>query len=368
MTEVVDNTSPLPVDRDAVLVGRMWESDVGPSPIVVRDGEVVDISAEHPTVSALCEQQDPAGAALAATGRTVGTLDDLLVNTDPAQRDPRKPWLLAPIEERAGGDLTIAKQIRDQIALDVGRGIEDIVPGSDEAAALKSALVDRGVWSQYLEVGIGPDAEIFTKGQVLSAVGTCVPVGVLRSSTWNNPEPEVALVITSSGRVVGATLANDVNLRDVEGRSALLLPRAKDNNASCAIGPLIRLFHGDFGLAQVRTAVVTLDVRGADGFRLVAESRMSLITRDPLDLVAQLIGDHHQYPDGAILLLGTMFAPTEDRGAAGMGFTHQVGDTVRISSPQLGALVNTVLTSEDCEPFTFGVGALMRNLAARGLL
>jgi fumarylacetoacetate (FAA) hydrolase family protein len=250
----------------------------------------------------------------------------------------------------------------------LGAGLHDLSPGSEEAARLKKLLIAEGVWSQYLEVGIGPDAEIFTKGQVLSAVGTAVPVGVLASSTWNNPEPEVALIVQSSGRIVGATLANDVNLRDVEGRSALLLPMAKDNNASCALGPLIRLFDDRFDLDRVRGLAVRLDIEGADGFRLEAVSEMSRISRDPEELVRQLIGPHHQYPDGAVLMLGTMFAPIQDRDHPGEGFTHKPGDIVRISTSALGTLVNHVRHAENCAPWDYGVRDLMGNLNKRGLL
>ncbi|MBQ1049741.1 fumarylacetoacetate hydrolase family protein [Micromonospora sp. C51] len=381
----------LPDDVDhSVLIGRIWDPSVdGPSPVTVRDGDVIDLSRRFPTVRDICELPDPAATVAGSDGPRVGGLDELLANTGAAKRDPSRPWLLAPvdlqalkaagvtfpvsmiervIEERARGDLTLAADIRGRMLADIGADLHSLVPGSVEAERLKTALVAEGVWSQYLEVGIGPDAEIFTKGQPLSAIGTAVPVGVLAASTWNNPEPEVALIAQSSGRIVGATLGNDVNLRDVEGRSALLLPRAKDNNASCALGPLIRLFDERFPLSRVRELEVGLQVHGVDDFHLKATSEMARMSRDPAELVRQLIGPHHQYPDGAVLMLGTMFAPTQDRERPGEGFTHKVDDVVRISCPALGTLVNRVWHAERCEPWRFGVRDLMSNLARRGLL
>lgn len=386
-----DPTTTLPDDvLDATLVGRIWIPEVaGPSPVVVRDGAVWDISDIVPTVRDLCEQKDPTAVVLSARGRRIAGLGELLTNTDPGRRDRTKPWLLAPIdlqtlkgagvtfavslmerviEERARGDVAAAALTRSHILDEIGTDLPDIVPGSPQAAALKTVLLEDGMWSQYLEVGIGPDAEIFTKAPTLSAVGTGVPVGVRAASTWNNPEPEVGLVVNSRGRAVGATLGNDVNLRDFEGRSALLLPQAKDNNASCALGPFLRLFDDHFDLDVVRAMRVRLNIEGEDGFVLNATSDMRQISRDPLSLVDQLCGPHHQYPDGAVLLLGTMFAPVEDRDEPGRGFTHKRGDVVAISAGPLGALVNSVEASEDCEPWTFGLADLMRNLAGRGLL
>ncbi|WBB50198.1 fumarylacetoacetate hydrolase family protein [Verrucosispora sp. WMMA2044] len=381
----------LPDDaEDSVLVGRIWDPSVdGPSPVTVRDGDVIDLSHRFPTVRDICELPEPAKTVAGSDGPRVGGFDELLANTAATDRDRSRPWLLAPvdlqalkaagvtfpvsmiervIEERARGDLTRAADIRGRMFADIGADLDSLVPGSVEAERLKAALVAEGVWSQYLEVGIGPDAEIFTKGQPLSAVGTAVPVGVLAASTWNNPEPEVTLVVQSSGRIVGATLGNDVNLRDVEGRSALLLPRAKDNNASCALGPLIRLFDERFPLGRVRELRVGLQVHGLDDFHLTATSEMARMARDPESLVRQLIGPHHQYPDGAVLMLGTMFAPTQDRERPGEGFTHKVDDVVRIDCPALGTLVNRVWHAERCEPWRFGVRDLMSNLARRGLL
>jgi fumarylacetoacetate (FAA) hydrolase family protein len=272
------------------------------------------------------------------------------------------------IEERARGNPDAASAIRSEVNRLIGGDLSRLRPGSDEAMTLKAVLVAQGAWSQYLEVGIGPDAEIFTKAPPMSAVGTGMDAGLHPNSSWNNPEPEVVLAVASTGAVVGATLGNDVNLRDVEGRSALLLGKAKDNNASAAIGPALRFFDRDFTLDDVRSMTVTLTVEGADGFRLEGSSSLSQISRDPADLVGQMIGPHHQYPDGAVLFLGTMFAPVEDRGEPGKGFTHEVGDLVAVAAPRLGRLVNRMRLTHECEPWTFGAGALMRNLARRGLL
>lgn len=377
------------------LVGRVWRPDVaGPSVVAIRAdaagaARVFDVTARFPTVSDLCEMPDPGSALASAAGDDLGSLDAILANTPPDTRDRARPWLLAPvdlqalkaagvtfatsmlervIEERARGDLAAAAAIRAEVERLVGTDLRRLKPGSSEAMALKAVLVAQGAWSQYLEVGIGPDAEIFTKGQPLSAVGCGSDAGLHPGSDWNNPEPEVALAVTSDQRIVGATLANDVNLRDFEGRSALLLGKAKDNNASCALGPFLRLFDRSFGLDTVRRTTVSLDVTGPGDFRMMGTSPLSEISRDPEELVRALMGGLHDYPDGALLLLGTMFAPIQDRHGPGLGFTHVEGDRVEVASPELGRLVNRMRPCDACEPWTFGARALMRNLAARGIL
>ena len=391
MPQALDLRPVLPADAaGGAFAGRAFVPHVGgPSVIAVRGEEVVDLSRAFPTMRDLCEAKDPAAALRRADGASLGRLDDIAANTPPDTRDASKPWLLAPIdlqavkaagvtfavsmlerviEERARGNPDAAAEIRREVTRLVGDDLQKLKPGSAQAMALKDVLVAQGAWSQYLEVGIGPDAEIFTKTTPMASVGTGMDAGLHPKSTWNNPEPEVVIVIASDGRIVGATLGNDVNLRDFEGRSALLLSKAKDNNASCAIGPFVRFFDQSFSLDDVRRTTVELTVEGPDGFRLTGSSSIAKISRDPEDLVEAMMGRVHQYPDGAVLFLGTMFAPTEDRDAPGQGFTHKVGDVVTISAPNLGRLVNRMRHSNDCEPWTFGTGALMRNLAKRGLI
>jgi fumarylacetoacetate (FAA) hydrolase family protein len=383
-------SSTLPADAEqATLVGRVECPGIGPSIVAIRGDVVVDITTHFPTMRDLCETADPASAVMAANGPVLGSVDAILANSLAPSQDSTKPFFLAPvdlqalkaagvtfaismlervIEEKARGDAAAAAEIRREIQGMIGDDLSKLKPGSPEAMRLKEVLIAKKVWSQYLEVGIGPDAEIFTKGQTLSAVGTGSFAGLHPVSTWNNPEPEVVIIVTSDGRIVGATLGNDVNLRDVEGRSALLLSKAKDNNASATLGPFIRLFDSHFTLDDVRKAEVTLRVEGEDGFVLEGSSNVAKISRDPADLVKQLIGRHHQYPDGAVLYLGTMFAPIKDRDAPGKGFTHKMGDVVTIATPRLGALTNIMTTSDKAPAWTFGVSHLMRNLAKRGVL
>ncbi len=389
MAEILPNAF-LPEDwRDATLVGRI-ETPAGPTPILVKDGLVYDMSAVAPTVSQLMKAWPEHG--VPAGGLNLGPLESFHFgktwpeNGKPAER--KGDQLLSPIdlqcvkaagvtfavsaverviEERARGDYAKAQSIRDALAERVGSDIRSVKPGSLESAKLKEALIQDGLWSQYLEVAIGPDAEVFTKSPVLSSVGWGEEVGVRSDSTWNNPEPEVVMVVDPQGRAVGATLGNDVNLRCFEGRSALLLGKAKDNNASCALGPFIRMFDDHFTIDDVRNAVLDLKIDGPEGYELVGRSSMDQISRDPLDLVAQAMSEHH-YPDGFVLMLGTLFAPTQDRDTPGRGFTHKVGDVVKVATPKLGCLENRVTYSRDAREWTFGIADLMQNLADRGLL
>ncbi len=372
---------------DNRLLGRLWDPDCqGPRLVTVRHGWLHDVSALAPTLSALLERDDLPACLEATVDAPLVALDECLANSLDAQGDPARPYLMAPcdlqaikacgvtfassmlervIEEQARGDASLAASIRATIEELIGDDLSRLEPGSEEAATLKRRLIELGVWSQYLEVGIGPDAEVFTKAQPMSAVGFGSQVGIHPASAWNNPEPEVVLAVDSRGRVRGAALGNDVNLRDIEGRSALLLGKAKDNNASCAIGPFVRLFDEEFGIDDVRRMEVHLEVAGSDDYRLEAISSMAQISRDPLDLIKQTIGAHHQYPDGFLLFLGTLFAPTQDRGEPGSGFTHQIGDRVTIAADELGALVNSVERCDRIRPWQFGSGALLDYLTRR---
>jgi fumarylacetoacetate (FAA) hydrolase family protein len=366
----------LPDDAaQAVLAGRLL-LDEGPTPVLIRSGAVEDISRVAPTIADLMDLPDPAtvrGERLFEIDELAGLPSERFLAPCDLQAVKAAGVTFASsaiervIEERARGDFRRAAEIRDKLEQRIGGAIRSVVPGTDNAARLKDALIEDGLWSQYLEVAIGPDAEIFTKTAPLASVGWGAEIGVRSDSSWNNPEPEVVLVVNSRGEIRGATLGNDVNLRDFEGRSALLLSKAKDNNASCAIGPFIRWFDDKFALNDIRSAVVELQIVGSDGFRLQGQSRMGEISRDPEDLVRQAMSEHH-YPDDFVLFLGTLFAPTEDRDEPGRGFTHKIGDEVRISTPKLGTLANRVSTSRDAPAWKFGTRALMRNLAARNLL
>jgi len=362
-------------------VGRVWLKDVdGPAVVHLRAGLLQDVTCrEVATMRDLLELADPVAWLGAQGGTPVGTLADIVASgalLAPCDLQAVKAcgvtfarsMIERVIEEKAAGNPDLAEQMREKVMALIGDSLRNLKAGSEQAMKVKAALIEEGVWSQYLEVGIGPDAEVFTKGQPMSAVGYGAEVGLHPISKWNNPEPEVVLAVNSKGEVRGATLGNDVNLRDVEGRSALLLGKAKDNNASCSIGPFIRLFDETYSIDDVRTAELDLAVSGEDDFAMTGKSSMKEISRDPLDLVGQTIGKHHQYPDGFMLFMGTLFAPVEDRDFKGQGFTHKIGDVVTISNAALGSLTNTVRLSTDCAPWTFGATALMRNLASRGLL
>ena len=391
MTAKTMNALPDDLDK-ALLVGRVWRTGPsgGPAVVAVRRGRLVDITRIAPTVSELFEREDLLAIAKGAEGEDLGDVSALVEAAQQGQAGPNGIQLLAPcdlqaikaagvtfavsllervIEEQAKGDPARASALRADLQATIGTNLSELEPGGEAAMRLKADLSQRGLWSQYMEVGIGPDAEVFTKSQPMSSVGHGAAVGLHPASHWNNPEPEIVLAVNSRAQAVGATLGNDVNLRDIEGRSALLLGKAKDNNGSCSIGPFIRLFDGDFTIDTVRNCEVRMLIEGVDdGFELAGASFMREISRDPLDLVSQTCGKHHQYPDGFMLFLGTMFSPIKDRDAQGGGFTHHPGDRVSISTPSLGTLVNTVQRSDQIAPWTFGVRALYGNLAQRGLL
>jgi fumarylacetoacetate (FAA) hydrolase family protein len=377
--------------EEGIFLGRaVADGWAHPRLVTVRGGAVFDITAAiAPTSRDICEMDDPAAYLAAAPGREIGALSEIMTNSLSQQSDKSKPYLLSPvdlqavkaagvtfvvsllervIEEQARGSKEKADLIRGDIISLIGHDLSKLKPGSAEARDLKKRLIERGVWSQYLEVGIGPDAEIFTKCQPMASVGYGADVGLHPISTWNNPEPEIVVIASSRGKIIGATLGNDVNLRDVEGRSALLLGKAKDNNASASLGPFIRMFDDTFSLDDVKNAIVGLRVEGEDGFVLEGESSMAEISRSPEDLVDAALGPHHQYPDGLALFLGTMFAPVKDRGESGKGFTHRQGDKVTIASEKFGALINRVMLSTDCPPWTYGASHLMRDLAKAKLI
>ncbi len=392
----ISSSSVLPQDNElATLVGRAWlpGRSGGPTPIALREGSLYDLSRVTATSSSLLNAANPSRLVRDAIARgwakPVADVAAAIDNSHADHRDASKPYILAPcdlqavracgvtfvssmvervIEEHAKGDSAKAESVRRSIGDEIGAGIRTVRPGSPQAMQLKDSLIKRNLWSPYLEVGIGPDAEVFNKAQPMSAVGVGAEIGIRSDSTWNNPEPEVVLAVNRAGDVVGATLGNDVNLRDFEGRSALLLGKAKDNNASCAIGPFIRLFDENYSVDDMRHTRIEVRVYGADGFRLEGSSDLSAISRDPLDLVAQSTNRTHQFPDGMMLFLGTQFAPTQDRDVAGKGFTHKLGDIVSISARELGTLINRVNHSDKVTPWTFGVTDLMSNLARRGLI
>jgi fumarylacetoacetate (FAA) hydrolase family protein len=392
----LDERTALPEDHErATLVGRAWVPGplAGPSPVLIAMGKVFDLSQAVPTSAELINSEDPVALARSAveSGRAslLGEAGEMLANSASDRRNPNRPYFLSPIdlqavracgvtfiasmlerviEEKAKGDPAGAEAIRKTLLDDIGGELRAIKPGSPEAMRVKDSLIKRDMWSQYLEVGIGSDAEVFNKAQPMSAVGTGAEIGVLSASSWNNPEPELVLVVNAKGKVVGGMLGNDVNLRDLEGRSALLLGRAKDNNASCALGPFIRLLDRHYGVDDLRRTRIEIRVQGTDGFSVEGNYSLTQISRDPLDLVAQAVNRNHQYPDGIVLFLGTAFAPTHDRGEPGRGFTHKLGDVVTIRSAQLGALSNRINHCDRIEPWNFGVSELMHNLSARGLI
>lgn len=385
----LDFARTLPADPEqAVLVGRIWQPQLGPVLVAYADGQLFDLSKEAPLCSQLLDVDQPAELVRAAVtrARPVASLQEVLANTDEATRDGRRPWLLAPcdlqvvkasgvtfvesllervIEERVRGDATRAASAREEVKELLGEELTRVRPGSPQAARLREILVAQGAWSQYLEVGLGPDAEIFTKCAVLAAVGTGARIGLHPRSKWSNSEPEVVLAVNSRGEPVGASLGNDLNLRDFEGRSALLLGKAKDNNASCSIGPFIRLFDSGFGMQDVRSADLSLRVEGTDGFTLNEEGAMAKISRDPSELILQAAGPYHQYPDGFMLFLGTPFSPHQDRRERGMGFTHEVDDVVSISSDRLGTLVNRTDRCDRVAPWAFGIKDLLHSMMHR---
>lgn len=392
MSSQVNMLECLPDDwEQALLLGRVWRPGpvAGPGVVIVEKGHVYDISRSCPTMAELCNNSNLIAQLAGYQREALGDVQDILANSDPEVRDISAPYFLAPcdlqtvkacgvtfassmierlVEEQAKGDPQAARAFRDELSKELKFDLSTIKPGSSEAAAAKAVLIKKGLWSQYLEVGIGPDAEVFSKAPPMASLGTGETLGIRDDSHWTNPEPEVVLAVTHRGTIAGAALGNDVNLRDFEGRSALLLGKAKDNNGSSVIGPFIRLFDEHFTIDDIRRATVNVEVRGPDGFVLRDRSNMAKISRDIEELVGQTIDRHHQYPDGLMLYTGTLFSPTQDRSQPGEGFTHKLGDVVKIASPQLGALINRVGFCHEIPPWRLGVIQLVRNLAARGLL
>lgn len=382
MTHTITNV--LPTDSAGTFIGRIWDSSRRlPVPVLYAEGAMWDASAVAPTTADLLEMKDLSQRlATLKRGRPDWDTQDISLESE---NKTGAPVLLAPvdaqvikacgvtfvdsmiervIEERSGGDPSAAVYIREQMQAEIGVDLSTVVPGSEEARGVKEALLERGWWSQYLEVGLGPDPEVFTKSPVLASVGSGSPIGIPAFSSWNNPEPELVLVIDPNGRPVGATLGNDVNLRDVEGRSALLLGMAKDNNRSTAVGPFIRIFDETFSLDDARQMEITLSVEGLEGFTLHGLNAVSALSRSFEELVTAAHGDHHQYPDGFVLFTGTLFAPTQDRDVPGEGFTHKLGDVVTIANGSLGALINQVGRAEELPPWTYGIRDLSRDIAA----
>lgn len=374
-------TEVLPKNTAGLYLGRIWEpTHQLPLPVLLSNGKLWDASQLAPTCSEILELDDLTDQLQALRHNDpLAPIDDVVL--EPAATST-SPILLAPvdlqvikacgvtfvdsmvervIEERAGGDPQAAAEIRESMQRELGVDLTTVTPGSDEAATVKRALVDRGWWSQYLEVGLGPDPEVFTKGPVLSAVGSGADIGVPEFSSWNNPEPELVLIATSTGQIVGVTLGNDVNLRDVEGRSALLLGMAKDNNRSTSLGPFIRIFDEEFTVDDARSMEITLHVEGPEGYSLDGLNSVSALSRSFEDLIAATYGDHHQYPDGFALFTGTLFAPTEDRDTPGEGFTHKLGDVVTIRNQHLGALINRVGRCEELPQWSYGIRQLIHD-------
>jgi len=384
--------------REGTWLGRAWlpasfapSNIAGPHVITVRDGQVIELSDCFDSIADITRHPTPTAAVQNATGVSICSLNTLLENSLfyklPADiRKSQQPSLLAPndiqaikacgvtfvasliervIEEKALGNPSKAEEIRAVVHAAIGDNLKDIEPGSPQTEILKAKLIAQGIWSAYLEVGIGPDVEVFTKSQPMSAIPCGSQLGVLETSQWNNPEPEVAFLVSPQGSFLGAALANDVNLRDYEGRSSLLLGKAKDQNGSCPIGPMFRLFDDSYSLDDAANTEVNLSIVGEDGFCSTGENRMSEISRSVDSIIKQVCNGSHQYPDGIAIMLGTMFAPTEDRGEEGMGFTHKVGDRVEISSPKLGKLVNWVNYCHEIPEWSYGIADFVEFTVAK---